>query len=89
MLESTGFVVERITYTNTATLPLVAAVRGAEQLTGRDATPSASYLTVPAAPVNAALTALLAAEHAWLRVGDLPIGSSVLAVARKPGATLP
>ena len=89
MLESTGFVVERITYTNTATLPLVAAVRGAEQLTGRDATPSASYLTVPAAPVNVVLTAMLAAEHAWLRVGNLPIGSSVLAVARKPGATLP
>lgn len=85
-LEAAGFAVERLTYTNMATFPLALAVRLSERLTGRAGTESEADLRVPAAPVNAALNAALALEHLWLRAANLPIGSSVMAVARKPGA---
>jgi len=41
--------------------------------------------SVPSAPVNAALTALLWLESLWLRWFDAPFGSSLLCLARKPG----
>ena len=83
LLQGAGFTVERVTYTNMMTLPLVLAVRLKDQLTGQAATASDQDLKVPAAPINAALGGLLSLESAWLRAGDLPVGSSVLAVARK------
>jgi len=82
-LEDAGFSIERVTYTNMMTFPLALAVRMSERVTGRAGTASDADLRVPAAPVNTALNALLAAEHAWLRVMNLPIGSSVMAIARK------
>ena len=82
-LEDEGFTVERVTYTNMMTFPLALAVRLSERVTGRAGTASDADLRVPAAPVNTALNSMLAVEHAWLRVMNLPIGSSVLAVARK------
>ena len=42
-------------------------------------------ITVPAAPLNVALTAALKLESLWLRVIDNPFGSSLLCLARKPG----
>ena len=42
-------------------------------------------ISVPAAPVNTAMTALLKAESLWLRVGNNPFGSSLLCLARKSG----
>ena len=84
LLEQAGFAIERITYANMVTLPLVVAVRLGERLTGRADTASDADLRVPAAPVNGTLAALLSIEHAMLRAVNLPIGSSVLAVARKP-----
>ena len=82
-LEDAGFSIERVTYTNMMTFPLALAVRMSERVTGRAGTASDADLRVPAAPVNTALNTLLAAEHAWLRVMNLPIGSSVMAIARK------
>ena len=41
-------------------------------------------MTVPAKPVNAALSAALAVEAAALKVVNMPLGSSLLALARKP-----
>ena len=41
-------------------------------------------MTVPAKPVNAALSGLLAVEAAALKVVNMPLGSSLLALARKP-----
>jgi ubiquinone/menaquinone biosynthesis C-methylase UbiE len=83
-LTAAGFRVERMTFTNFVTLPLALVVRGLERATGRADTASEADLRVPAAPVNAALHALLALESAVLRVVNLPIGSSILCVARKP-----
>jgi len=40
-------------------------------------------IAIPPAPVNAALSALLAAEAAALHLVNMPIGSSLLAVAVK------
>ena len=82
-LESAGFTVERVTYTNMMTFPLALAVRLSERLSGRAATPSDADLRVPAAPVNTALNAVLGVEHGLLKAVDLPVGSSVMAVARK------
>lgn len=84
LLEQAGFEVERMTFTNMVTFPLTLAVRVFDRLTGRDATASDSELTVPVAPVNAALDGLLWVEALLLRAVDLPIGSSLLCVARKP-----
>jgi SAM-dependent methyltransferase len=83
LLEDEGFSIERVTYTNMMTFPLALAVRMSERVTGRAGTASDADLRVPASPVNTALTTVLAAEHAWLRFANLPIGSSVMAIARK------
>jgi hypothetical protein len=85
-LEDAGFTVERLTYTNAVTFPLALAVRLSERVTGRADTASDADLRTPASPINTALDAALSLERAWLRVGNLPIGSSVLAVARKTRA---
>jgi SAM-dependent methyltransferase len=78
-----GFKVRRITYTNFTLLPLVAAVRFSQRVIGYRE--SDSDIAVPPAPVNAALSAVLAIEAAALRLIDLPLGSSLLALAVKPG----
>ena len=82
-LERAGFRVTRATYTNFSILPLVAAVRVRQRLAGAHVE-TEEEIAIPPAPVNAALSALLAAEAAALRVIDMPIGSSLLAVAVKP-----
>ena len=84
LLENAGFSVQRITYTNFATLPLTAGVRLAQRFTGGHQE-SAAEITVPAAPVNALLTGLLSLEALALQMVDMPAGSSLLCLARKPG----
>jgi SAM-dependent methyltransferase len=84
-LRRSGFHVERMTFTNMSLFAPALAVRGLERLTGRAAEASEHDLRVPAAPLNAVLNACLIAEAAWLRVGNLPIGTSLMAIARKKG----
>ena len=61
-------------------------VRGFHRWRGLSAESDAQQeISVPAAPVNAALSALLALESLWLRAVDNPFGSSLLCLARKPG----
>jgi ubiquinone/menaquinone biosynthesis C-methylase UbiE len=81
-LSRTGFEVRRLTYTNAAILPVVAGVRLFQRLTGHRE--SDQELTVPARPINATLSAALAVEAAVLRVANMPLGSSLLTLARKP-----
>ncbi len=81
-LERAGFRVRRMSYTNATILPLLLGVRLAQRVSGHQE--SQDEISVPAAPVNAALSALLAVEAAALRVVDMPFGSSLLALARKP-----
>ncbi|HSC29108.1 MAG TPA: class I SAM-dependent methyltransferase [Vicinamibacterales bacterium] len=81
-LARAGFAVQRITYTNFTLLPIVAGVRFAQRASGHRE--SNLEISLPPRPVNALLTAALAVEAAALRVADMPLGSSLLALARKP-----
>ncbi|MGE4084768.1 MAG: class I SAM-dependent methyltransferase [Vicinamibacterales bacterium] len=84
LLRQAGFEVERISYTHATLFPILAVVRGWQRWRGGGvAAPSEGDMTVPAAPVNAALSAALAVEAAVLRVANLPFGSTVMALARK------
>jgi SAM-dependent methyltransferase len=80
-LERAGFRVRRMTYTNLAILPLVAAVRLKQRVSGH--IESQEEITIPPRPINAALAGLLAIEAAATRFVNMPIGSSLLAVAEK------
>lgn len=84
LLSEAGFDVIRLTYTNFSLFPLMLAVRTAQRVIGL-ATPeeAGTDLAVPIAPVNAMLSALLWCEARALRVVDMPIGSSLLCLARK------
>lgn len=84
VMSRAGFVVERITFTNMATFPATLAVRLGERLTGRAGQASDADLRVPPRPINAVLNAVLAVESELLRVTNLPIGTSLMCVARKP-----
>lgn len=81
-LEGAGFELRRLTYTNASIAPLVAGVRLLQRISGHRE--SGQEIAIPPAPVNAALTAVLALEAAALRVMDMPFGSSLLALARRP-----
>jgi hypothetical protein len=72
-----------MTYTQAVTFPMTLGVRSFERLTGRAADESDADLRVPPAPVNFVLDMLLRLEGLWLRWFNLPIGSSILCVARK------
>lgn len=84
LLTGAGFVIERMTFTNMVTFPITLAVRWLDRLTGRAETASDADLRVPAAPINRTFDAALVLEHALMSVVDLPIGTSLMCVARKP-----
>jgi len=84
-LEMAGFSIEAISYFNTVLFPVVAAVRLARRLRRRSPDTAASDFTMPAPWVNRVLLALLSSEAVLLRAGSLPIGVSIVAVARKQG----
>jgi SAM-dependent methyltransferase len=82
-LEAAGFRIVRASYTNFSILPLVAAVRFRQRFGGTHVE-TEEEITIPPRPLNAALSAMLAVEATALRVVNMPIGSSLLAVAVKP-----
>jgi SAM-dependent methyltransferase len=85
LLEPAGFRIERMTYTNAALFPVMLTVRGVQRLMGLAPESEAEgEITVPAAPVNAALGALLALEAGLVKAVPMPFGSSLLCLARKP-----
>ena len=81
-LERAGFTIGRLTYTNASILPLVAATRLLQRVRGHEE--SAAEITIPPAPINQALKAVLSVEASALRVADMPAGSSVLCLANRP-----
>jgi SAM-dependent methyltransferase len=86
LVEDAGFRVERITCTMATLFPILLAVRGTQRLMSGGAAQLASgdaEITVPAAPINAAMTAALTAEAALVQAVDLPFGSSILVLARR------
>ena len=83
-LESAGLHVERMSFTNCSTFPVTLAVRVFDRWSGRAAHASDADLQVPGAPVNAVLDLVLAAEAQVMRYVNLPIGTSLMCLARKP-----
>lgn len=76
------FRVERMSYFNAALFPGVAIARA---LSRRLKRPGSEEISLPPAPVNAALTRLFRAERHVLARTDLPFGVSLLCVARRAG----
>lgn len=86
LVTNAGFVVDRITYTNAVLFPPMALARALQRARGlSDEQHADQEISVPAAPVNLALRALLTVESWWVRVLDNPFGSSLICLARKPG----
>jgi predicted methyltransferase len=85
LLTSAGFSVARMTFTNMLTFPLTLAARLTDRVRGRAEVASDADLRVPAAPINAVLSAAVAIDGALLRAINLPIGTSLMCVAEKPG----
>jgi SAM-dependent methyltransferase len=85
LLEAAGFTIVRLTYTNATLFIPLAVARGLHRLRGLSAlNDNQREITVPPAPVNSALAALLWLESQWLRLADTPFGSSLLCLARRP-----
>ena len=78
-----GLEVVKASYFNALLFPLIASVRAVKLAAGSTAPDDDG---VPAAPLNAALTALFGSEGAWLQRADLPFGVSILVIARRPAA---
>jgi ubiquinone/menaquinone biosynthesis C-methylase UbiE len=86
LLEASGFEPLVMTYTNATLFPLVATVRAVQRISGlaaSDADAAAvQEISIPPAPVNAALSALLGLEARLVRTVSMPFGSSLMALAR-------
>jgi SAM-dependent methyltransferase len=82
-LDAAGFDVLSLSYTMMTTLPLTLAVRLAQRASGHGGEAAETEMAVPAAPVNGLLKGMLWMEAALLRITALPVGSSVLCVARR------
>jgi len=90
-LREAGFRVDRLTHFNTLLFPAVAAVRLGERVTGRGArAPEEHRKNVDrwfkVGPMNRVLRSIFSAERHWLLRGNLPVGCSILAVARLSAA---
>jgi SAM-dependent methyltransferase len=86
LVESAGFVVERLTFDHMTLLPFMLPVRIWHRLTASGGVVPAgeSEIEVPMAPINAMFTALVSLEATALRAFDMPIGCSLMCLARKP-----
>jgi SAM-dependent methyltransferase len=85
VFEGAGFIVERLTFAHATLLPIMLPVRLWQRWkSGGNMPPGEFDLTVPPAPLNGLLTAVVSLEAAALRVTNMPIGSSLLIHARKP-----
>lgn len=80
-IERAGLRPLHVSYAFASVLPLVFGIRLLHRARGAAAT--GKEITVPPAPVNAALTALVSGEAALARMMPMPIGSSLIFLATK------
>jgi hypothetical protein len=85
IVEHGGFRIERLTFDHMTLLPMMLPVRVWHRLTtgGGPVAAGEGEITIPPVPVNAALTALVSLEAMALRAVNMPIGSSLMCLARK------
>lgn len=80
LLAGCGLDVLRASYCNSLLFPLLLARRGLDRLSGRQGS-DVGFLP---APLEATFRGLLGLEARFVRVASLPLGASVVALARKP-----
>lgn len=85
LVEGAGFHIERLTYDHCSLLPIMLPVRVWHRMTAANGVVAAgeNEITVPSAPINGALTAIVSLEALALRFINMPIGSSLMCLARK------
>jgi SAM-dependent methyltransferase len=86
-LKAAGFEIVRLTYTNAALFLPLALSRAMQRRRGlkmEHESGARREISVPPAPVNGLLSGVMLLESAWLHWFDLPFGSSLLCLARKP-----
>jgi SAM-dependent methyltransferase len=85
LLTRVGLVPVRLTYTNASLFMPMLLARAFQRWRGLAAEHKATGdISVPVAPVNALLSGVLLAESLLVRRFDLPFGSSLLCLARRP-----
>ncbi len=89
-LVNAGFRVERMTFANFFLFPAICAVRSLQRLfpQGKTSEDAASDFAWSPPFLNRGLTALLSLEATLISRFDLPVGVTLMAVARKPGSSL-
>jgi SAM-dependent methyltransferase len=85
LVEAAGLTPVRVSFMFASLFPLMMSVRIVQRLTKRlgRTVRSDTDIAVPIAPVNLLLTVLVSAEAALIRRVPMPIGSSLLVIARK------
>ncbi|HKH72019.1 MAG TPA: class I SAM-dependent methyltransferase [Vicinamibacterales bacterium] len=85
LVETAGLRPERVSFLFASLFPLMASVRLVQRVTRRfgRTVREDTDIKVPVAPINLLLTTLVSAEAALVRHVPMPIGSSLLVVARK------
>lgn len=81
LIETAGLRVRRVSHFNTLLFPPIAAVRLAKTALRQE---GGDDEALPPGGLNRTLAGIFAAERGLLRLGDLPFGVSILAVAEKP-----
>ena len=85
LVETAGLRPERVSFLFASLFPLMASIRLVQRITRRlgRTLRADTDITVPVGPINLLLTTLVSAEAALVRHVPMPIGSSLLVVARK------
>lgn len=86
LFEAAGLEIVIASYFNTMLFAPIAAVRAVKMATGSTA---ADDDALPPGPINRLLTGLFGAELIWLKHAPLPIGVSIVVIARRPGEAPP
>jgi SAM-dependent methyltransferase len=93
ILAGAGFDILRLTYTNMSLFPVLYLVRFVQRLRGLPASDDVEgatrEITIPPAPLNALFSGVLLIEAALARRINLPFGSSIICLARKPERATP
>jgi SAM-dependent methyltransferase len=86
LLLAAGFTIVRLTYTNATLWAPLAILRMIQRWRGlAPEGQTQDEITVPWAPINGLLTALLRLEGLWMRRFNSRFGSSLICLAKKPG----
>jgi SAM-dependent methyltransferase len=88
IVESAGFRIERLSFAHASLLPILLPTRMWQRMVAPPGGVEAGEfeISVPIAPINGTLSALVTLEAVALRAIDMPVGSSLMCLARKPHA---